>query len=87
VVEAIRHGCLPLLPHRLSYPEILPPEFHDDFLYTGQADLEEKLAGLLTRTQAYRAKSPALVSAMGRFAWQSAIRRFDRELEAIARTN
>ncbi len=87
VVEAIRHGCLPLLPHRLSYPEILPPEFHDDFLYTSQADLEEKLAGLLTRTQAYRVKSPALVSAMGRFAWQSAIRRFDRELEAIARTN
>ena len=26
-VEAMRHGCLPLLPRRLSYPEILPKNF------------------------------------------------------------
>jgi glycosyltransferase involved in cell wall biosynthesis len=41
VVEAIRHGCLPLLPDRLSYPEILPEEFHEAFLYRDEDDLVE----------------------------------------------
>jgi glycosyltransferase involved in cell wall biosynthesis len=44
MVEAMRHGCLPLLPDRLSYPEILPGEFHDAYLYRDEDDLVEKLA-------------------------------------------
>lgn len=27
VIEAVRAGCRPLLPNRLSYPELFPPEF------------------------------------------------------------
>jgi glycosyltransferase involved in cell wall biosynthesis len=33
VIEAMLMGCVPLLPDRLSYPEILPEEFHEHFLY------------------------------------------------------
>jgi glycosyltransferase involved in cell wall biosynthesis len=35
VLEAVRAGCRPLLPNRLSYPELFPPEFlyHDQELY------------------------------------------------------
>ena len=84
VVEAMRHGCLPLLPRRLSYPEILPAGFHDDFLYTDKTDLEEKLAGLLARPQDYAAKGAALASAMGKFTWEKSIARFDEELETVA---
>ena len=29
VVEALLAGCLPWLPQRLSYPELLPPEAQD----------------------------------------------------------
>ena len=32
VVEAIRCGCMPLLPARLSYPEIIPNDFHSRVL-------------------------------------------------------
>ena len=39
VVEAMRCGCLPLLPERLSYPEILPPAFHREFLYRDREEL------------------------------------------------
>jgi len=43
VIEAVRYGCIPLLPDRLAYPEILPKAFHSDFLYKNQENLIEKL--------------------------------------------
>lgn len=33
VVEAIAAGARPVLPHRLSYPWLVPERFHDDVLY------------------------------------------------------
>ncbi len=83
VIEAMRHGCLPLLPHRLSYPEILPQEFHQDFLYTSQADLEEKLARLIQSFPEYGNRSARLASVMGRHAWTEAIGAWDRVLEEL----
>lgn len=83
VVEAMRHGCLPLLPKRLAYPEILPRPFHDAFLYTDRADLEEKLADLLTRPRAWALTRSALSTEMAAFAWETAIDRFDEELEGL----
>jgi glycosyltransferase involved in cell wall biosynthesis len=50
MVEAISAGCIPLLPHRLSYPEIIPKSFHDDFLYRNQEELVEKLTRILSGT-------------------------------------
>src|SRR4029434_6999573 len=35
VIEAMYCGCVPILPRRLSYPEILPPEQHAACLYDG----------------------------------------------------
>jgi glycosyltransferase involved in cell wall biosynthesis len=80
MVEAIRHGCLPLLPARLAYPEILPPAFHDQFLYQDQRDLEEKLVGLLADYQAFRAHRKPLAAAMEAYAWEHMAPRYDQEL-------
>lgn len=81
-VEALGHGCMPLLPKRLSYPEILPEAFHNDFLYNDQADLETKLAHLLTHRQTYIPQRTALAAAMQPHAWENAIHQFD---DALAR--
>jgi len=80
-VEAVRYGCLPLLPDRLSYPEIIPPEFHTDFLYRHREDLMLKLTHLLKNLPDYNMKREALSEAMGRFAWGNRVAKYDRELE------
>ncbi len=47
VVEAIRFGCFPLLPDRLSYPELIPEKFHFECIYRNKEDLKQKLANFL----------------------------------------
>jgi glycosyltransferase involved in cell wall biosynthesis len=47
VIEAVLSGCQPLLPNRLVYPEIIPPELHERCLYPGDAALHERLAELI----------------------------------------
>ena len=47
VVEAIRHGCFPLLPNNLSYPELIPEEYHSHCLCSNQQELVEKLSAIL----------------------------------------
>lgn len=47
VAEAMACGCRPLLPDRLSYPELIPERFHRECLYRDDKELYEKLARLI----------------------------------------
>ena len=47
VLEAIAAGAFPLLPNRLSYPELIPPELHSACLYNDEDDLFAKAAACL----------------------------------------
>lgn len=84
VVEAMRYGCLPLLPNRLSYPEILPKEFHKDFLYDNQKELVEKLSMLIRDLTSFREKAKRLSKEMGRYSWETLIEHYDEELEKLS---
>ena len=86
VVEAIASGCLPLLPNRLAYPEILAPEFHARCLYSDAADLAARLATLLSgaaRGEAADRLRGDLAGAMRRHAWARAVVHFDREIDLL----
>lgn len=48
VVEAIYCGAWPVLPERLSYPELLPPQMHAACLYRDFDGLLERLRAALT---------------------------------------
>ncbi len=85
MVEAMRHGCLPLLPHRLAYPEILPREFHAEFLYRSTEDLVDKLVALLRHPARFVHHRPVLAEMMARYDWSCVIEGFDGELERLAR--
>jgi len=85
VIEAIRYGCLPLLPNRLVYPEIIPKEFHNSVIYTNLRDLVEKLVAELRRSdQENENLRKELSSAMAHFAWQRCIDVYDKELDGLA---
>jgi glycosyltransferase involved in cell wall biosynthesis len=85
IVEAIRMGCHPLLPDRLSYPEILPREFHAACLYASPRELADRLAALLA-APADTGLRRRLADAMGVYAWDSVVDAFDAEIDAIARS-
>ncbi|MAF67594.1 MAG: glycosyl transferase family 1 [Planctomycetes bacterium] len=57
VTEAMAAGCSPLLPNRLSYPEILPASLHDEGLYGSSDELVRRLVA--HAADAARLRSPA----------------------------
>jgi len=83
VVEAVRYGCVPILPDRLAYPEIIPDKLHSDLLYRGQDELIEKLSLVIREPSRFQKMVEDLSDRMGDFAWENLIDRYDDELESL----
>lgn len=83
VVEAIAAGCVPLLPHRLSYPELIPPGLHDVVLYTEDRTFPDRLRSMIRDLPRYRRRCEGLPRAMQRFCWHEIAREYDREISAL----
>jgi len=49
VLEAITCGATPLLPYRLSYPELIPNTHHDKYFYHSDEQFLQMLTDLLTK--------------------------------------
>ena len=80
ILEAAYAHTLPLLPTRLSYPEIIPAPFHADCLYRGRADLLARLRRALADRAASRATAHALATAVAAYDWQHMAPLYDRTL-------
>ncbi len=87
VVEAMYAKTLPLLPNRLSYPELLPEPFHADCLYHSAEDLVAKLQAILTNSAEMRERSRILAQTLAqettRYDWSVQAPRYDAALAAI----
>ncbi len=81
IVEAAYCGAWPLLPQRLTYPEIIPHHLHAAHLYADFDDLVARLRHLLLEPEE---ASPDLRVAMSRYDWASLAPVYDRALEAVA---
>jgi glycosyltransferase involved in cell wall biosynthesis len=79
IVEAMYCGCMPVLPNRLSYPELVPPDLHARCLY-------DDFAGLLARLRAALAEEvpPGLAEAAARFDWSALAPQYDALLAEVA---
>lgn len=83
VIEAMYYGCIPLLPDRLSYPEILPKAFHSDSLYKSQRDLIEKLSGVIQNCQLHKKKIQGLQNFLEKYTWEQNISTYDDAIEKM----
>ena len=83
VVEAMSCGCVPILPRRLSYPDLLPAEHHAACLYDDQDDLVEKLSAAIRDLPALRQRDFRAVAAQ--YDWSRMAPRYDEMFEQIVK--
>ena len=83
VMEAVAHGCLPLLPNRLSYPELIPEHLKSDVIYRDAADLEARLEHILVQPDACRDSAVALAEHAAGFSWTYTANKWDKALETF----
>ena len=84
VVEAILLGCQPLLPNRLSYPGLIPPNLHDMCLYPNDSDLFGRLEAWLDgrASMSEQQQSDLIARAKIEFGLPSVVPRIDASLDA-----
>lgn len=80
IVEAMSQGCVPLLPHRLNYPDLIPADHHGHCLYP-EGGFEPALRKLLTGDH-WHDISPAPWTR--RFHWPRLAPAYDTEFTALA---
>lgn len=80
VMEAVAHGCFPLLPNRLSYPELIPEHLKSDVIYRDDADLEARLEHILVQPQVYQERAAALSAHAAGFSWSHMAEKWDETL-------
>lgn len=91
IQEAIYCGCHPLLPNRLSYPELIPdthhrPLLHAPVLYDDQDDLFEILRAILEQEE--RPLPPETLQQMpASLDWRTHFRQYDELFESVAETS
>jgi glycosyltransferase involved in cell wall biosynthesis len=83
IVEACYCGCFPILPRRLSYPELIPEACHDGCLYDNFEGLLVRLRRALLHAQETRSFS--LRSHMAQFDWNEMAAYYDQLLEGTGR--
>ena len=82
MVEAAAAGACPLVPNRLSYPELLPGEC----LYQSSGELVERLCALLVDRAARAELSAAASARAAAFDWAEVAPRYDELLADMAKS-
>jgi hypothetical protein len=72
---------VPVLPRRLSYPELLPAEHHAACLYTDDSALADRLAATVRDLPALKQRDFRAVAA--RYDWSRMAPQWDAVLEQI----
>jgi hypothetical protein len=68
---------MPLLPDRLSYPELIPDDLFETVLYKNDTHFNLKLEEMVTRIDSYLPARRKLSAIMGQYAWEKAIHLYD----------
>lgn len=77
VLEAVACETFPILPHRLSYPELIPGAHHEACLYRDQEGLLARLRWALSEPEAAAQVARALQPAARAFSWEAVAPLYD----------
>lgn len=81
ILEAVQAGAFPLLPNRLSYPELIPAELHAACIYTDEEDLFTKAC---RRLDMPRPAPPSLRRAVrDAYNWPAVARSYDNLFDEL----
>lgn len=83
VLEACYCGCFPILPARLSYPELVPAARHEECLYRDFDGLLARLRRSIVEIEETRARS--LRGEVARYDWDRMAPLYDRRFTLVAR--
>lgn len=83
IVEALYCGCIPILPRRLTYPDLLPAKHHADCLYDTPAELVERLDHAILRYNELRQRDWRAIAAP--YDWSLMGLKYDQVLKDIQR--
>ncbi len=83
ILEAIQCQTFPLLPHRLSYPELIPEPYHLQCLYANQGGLVQRLKWVLTHGEEAQDTAVALSRAVTRFDWPRIALQYDEIIRNV----
>ena len=81
VMEAIYCGVWPIVPNRLTYPELIPKIFHKDNIYKTEEELFKKIMSLIKNYNDLAQSDIASISE--KFDWRLMSKEYDEKLEAI----
>ncbi len=81
LVEALHCGCYPLLPKRLTYPEIVSYEQHPELFYHDFQELVEKLTWSLQEIESVRQKN--FRHCIEHYSWQNMAPEYDAVFRAV----
>ncbi|MFN2278830.1 MAG: glycosyltransferase, partial [Candidatus Promineifilaceae bacterium] len=83
ILEAIYANSFPVLPARLSYPELIPVEYHETCLYDDFQGLVNILRMALLNNDESRRAAAALSAAMARYDWSNIAPLYDAQVETL----
>ena len=84
VMEAIYCNTWPILPNRLSYPELLPPRLHKEHLYSTDKELYQKIVRCINNDT--RLRSNKLITIANKFDWETRTSFYDNIMEKLNKT-
>jgi glycosyltransferase involved in cell wall biosynthesis len=81
VVEAMSCDCFPILPNRLTYPELIPSEYHGRHLFNSFDELVQMLRGAIANHATL--KQASLRRYMEKFDWSIVAPQLDNIIESV----
>jgi glycosyltransferase involved in cell wall biosynthesis len=85
VIEALYCGCVPVLPRRLSYPELLPVEHHAACLYADDGALADRLAATIRDLPALKQRNFRAIAQQ--YDWSRMAPQWDALFEGLSKNN